>query len=131
MQSSKEALRAARQLLKLSAVEGKIDADRVKKIVSGLIEKKPRGYLAIINAYQRQLRLELKKRHAVVESAVALSDELTSSLTADLKKKHGDDITIEFKTDESLVGGMRVSFGSDVWDGSVRSRLDNLSSSLK
>ncbi len=33
---------------------------------------------------------------------------------------------MEFKSNPGLLGGMRVRVGSDVWDGSVKNRLERL-----
>ncbi len=126
MKVSKDALRAARQLMAVTLVDGRIDEQRAKKIVSAIGEKKPRNYLGILTAYQNLLRLEVEKRSAVVESAQALSPEVSEQVTKGLKGKYGDDLTAEFKTNPDLIGGMRVKVGSDVWDGSVKARIDRL-----
>ncbi len=36
------------------------------------------------------------------------------------------DLTTEFGVNRELLGGMRIRVGSDVWDGSVRHRLESL-----
>jgi F-type H+-transporting ATPase subunit delta len=46
------------------------------------------------------------------------------------KQNSGSDITIEFRTSPALLGGLRVKLGSDVWDGSVNSRLAAFSQQL-
>ncbi len=130
MKVSKDAIRTARQLLKASFSNGSIDSARAKQFVSQVAEKKPRGYLAILSVYLRLIRLEMEKRHAVVESAHPLNGSLRDGVIADLKSKYGEDLTMEFQTTEELVGGMRVRVGSDVWDGSVRGRLDRLADQL-
>jgi F-type H+-transporting ATPase subunit delta len=48
------------------------------------------------------------------------------SVIADLKKKYGDQVEAEFALDPELLGGMRIQVGSDVWDGSVKNRLERL-----
>ena len=78
----------------------------------------------------RLLRLEVEKRHAVIESATDLGDDLRNSVTDDLKKKYGDDVTTDFSISESLIGGMRIKVGSDVWDGSIKARIERLRESL-
>lgn len=127
MKSSKEAIRAARQLFRMSLVDGTLDMERVKTIIRKLSEAKPRGYMGTIAQFHRLLRLELEKRHAVIESAEALTPELAGQVTADMKRKYGEDVTVEFKVTPSLLGGMRLKLGSDVWDGSVKNRLERLS----
>jgi F-type H+-transporting ATPase subunit delta len=49
---------------------------------------------------------------------------------ANLKKKYGGDLTAEFVVNPQLLGGMRIRVGSDVWDGSVRNRLERLQQQL-
>ncbi|MCH1505788.1 MAG: F0F1 ATP synthase subunit delta [Verrucomicrobiales bacterium] len=127
MKVSKDALRHARALFQSCASEGKLDIDRVKMIVKRVGEEKPRGYLGILTAFQRLIRLDLEKRHAIVESAEKLSDDLKDGVLNDLKARYGDDVTSEFKVAPDLLGGMRVRVGSDIWDGSVKTRLDQLS----
>ena len=126
MKVSKIALRTARQLLNATVVNGAIDSERAKAFVKKVGEKKPRGYLQVLTAYETLVRLELDKRHATVESASELGADLQSSVMADLRKKYGKDLTFDFQTNPDLLGGMRVKVGSDVWDGSVRARLQQL-----
>ena len=114
MKVSKDALRHARALFQSCSKDGKLDLDRVKMIVKRVGEEKPRGYLGILTAFQRLIRLDLEKRHAIVESAEALSDGLKEDVLKDLKARYGDDVTSEFKIVPELLGGMRVRVGSDI-----------------
>ncbi|CAN5337380.1 hypothetical protein BH23VER1_BH23VER1_02690 [soil metagenome] len=130
MKVSKDALRSARQLLGATLVDGRIDGERARKIVTAIKEKKPRNYLGILTAYINLLRLEFEKRRALVESAQALSPEVTDQVTKGLQQKYGQDLSTEFKTTPALLGGMRVKVGSDVWDGSVKARIERLADSF-
>ncbi len=127
MKGSKDAIRTARQLLKASFAEGRIDAGKVGAIVKHLASEKPRGYLRILEAFHRMLRLEVEKQHALIETADGLDAGLQNQVVSDLRGKYGADLTTEFKVNPELIGGMRVRVGSDVWDGSVRGRLTRLS----
>ena len=40
------------------------------------------------------------------------------------------DLTTNFIVNPELLGGMRIRVGSDVWDSSVRNRLQRLAQSL-
>ncbi len=126
MKGSKDAQRIARQLLKATVENGEVNSSTVKAVLRKLATDKPRGYLGVISAYAHLVRLELEKSHAVIESASPLGGTLEASVVADLKKKYGEQITSEFKSNPELLGGMRVRVGSDVWDGSVRNRLERL-----
>ena len=126
MKGSKDAQRIARQLLKATVINGQVDGGTVKTVLRKLATDKPRGYLGVINVYAHLVRLELEKSHAQIESASPLVAALEAELVAALKKKYGEQITTEFKTNPDLLGGMRVRVGCDVWDGSVRNRLERL-----
>ncbi len=130
MATAKENQRTARKLFTASMEDGKLNVDSVRKIVAKLSSEKPRGYLALINAYWRLVRLELEKSQALVESATPLTPELKKQVQADLEKKYGDQLNIEFTEDEELLGGMKIKVGSDVWDGTVKNRLERLSGKI-
>lgn len=126
MKISKEARRVARQLMKLTLRDGQVDTAVVRRVVDGLKRDKSRGYIGKIVAYSRLVRLELDRRHAVVESARDLDAASRESVGAALKKKYGAGLTLDFSVNPALLGGLRVRVGSDVWDGSVKGRLDRL-----
>ncbi len=126
----KASVRTARQLFKFCFSEGKLDTSRVQQVARKLIAEKPRDYLNILKQLTRLVRLETDKSRAVIESAADLRPDIRGQVEADLRKKYGDRLTFEFKINPDLLGGMRVKVGSDVWDGSVKARLDRLSTSL-
>ena len=130
MKISREARRMARELYGFSLVNGRLDAGRVSEISERLVTEKPRGYLQALNELSRLVRLELDRRHAIIESASPLDEASAASVADTLKSKFGSDITTEFRTTPSLLGGLRVKLGSDVWDGSVNSRLVAFSQQL-
>ena len=130
MKINKEVRQLSRQILRASFTDGRLDRGKIATLVQSLITKKPRNYLAILQNYKRLLRLEIEKRHAKIESAKELSNDVSAKILAKLKQKYGDDLTAEFIVDPNLLGGLRVRVGSDVWDGSVRNRLERLQQQL-
>jgi F-type H+-transporting ATPase subunit delta len=126
MKSSKESRKISRHLLRLSFTDGKLDEEKVSHMVQSILSEKPRHQLDILKDYQRLLRLEVEKRHAVIESATPLNGSMGDQIVANLKSRYGDDLTTEFRTNPELLGGLRIKIGDDVWDGSVRSRLSQL-----
>lgn len=130
MKINKETRQVSRQLLQASFKDGQLDRARVSQLVRALIEKKPRNYLKILDAYKRLLRLEEEKRSATVESATEIAPDAAERLTEELKKKYGADLNTKFVVNPELLGGMRIRVGSDVWDSSVRNRLQRLQQQL-
>ena len=131
MKIDKNSARAARQLFRACVdANGRLQNNRIKSVVSKLAETKPRGYLAILSAFERLVKLEVQKRRAIIESATVLSAELDGQIRADLQKKYGDDLEFDLRVNPDLIGGLRVQVGSHVWDGSVRAKLESLRSNL-
>lgn len=130
MKLNKEIRRLSREMLRASFTDGQLDQGRVASLVQSLIAKKPRRYIDILQNYKRLLRLELQKQHAVIESATELEPKVSADIASRLKRKYGEDLTTEFIVEPGLLGGVRVRVGSDVWDGSVRNRLQRLEQQL-
>ena len=126
MKSPREARKTARSLFRGCLTEGKLDADRVRAVADALATDKPRGYMSVLQSFLRLVRLELDRRHVVIESAAPLTAAETTELRADIERTHGTDLTFETAIRPELIGGLRVRVGSDVWDGSVRTRLEAL-----
>src|SRR5206468_9723039 len=127
---NREIRRPPRALLRQSFTDGQLDHGRIASLVESLIARKPRNYIAVLNHYRRLLRLEVEKRRARVETASELDSETGSKLVANLKKKYGNDLATEFFVNPQLLAGMRIQVGNDVWDGTVRGRLERLQQQL-
>jgi F-type H+-transporting ATPase subunit delta len=130
MKIPKQARREAKELFRNSVVNGVLDENRVRQIVTKVAALKPRGYLAILSHYQRLVQLEIERRTAKVESAVALSPEVQADVTNKLSRIYGQGLNISFAQNPALLGGLRIKVGSDVYDGSVEARLQSLAESF-
>lgn len=130
MKISKEARKLSKRLFNGSFSDGKLDGAKVSAIAKTVIDQKPRKYTEILKNYQRLIRVEVAKRHAVIESAAELAGDLRNQLLGTLRSKYGADLTTEFKVSPELIGGLRVKIASDVWDGSIRGRLSRLENNL-
>ncbi len=62
---------------------------------------------------------------AEVRSAYVLSDDELRRIAAALSKRYGRDLHLNTIIDPDVVGGVKVSVGGDVIDGSVSSRLED------
>ena len=111
-------------------MDGLLDENRVREIVRRVLESKPRGYLAILNHFERLLKMDLERRTALVESAAPLPTDLQSRVQTDLARSYGPGLNISFAQNPALIGGMRIKVGSDVYDGSVKARLTALEESF-
>jgi F-type H+-transporting ATPase subunit delta len=130
MQSKRQITRTARRLFRLCVVGGALDETRVRKVVERTIASKRRGVTVILSRFERLVRLDRERHTAVVESATPLPDPVRADILASVATVHGAGIETSFADNPALIGGMRVKVGSDVYDGSVRARLDAIESGL-
>lgn len=126
MKISKQARRDAKQLFRSCLINGLLDADRVRKAVQAVISQKPRGYVAILSQFARLVKLDEDRRTARVESANALTPEQQAGVAGNLARKYGQGLNISYSQNPALLGGLRIQVGSDVYDGSIRARLETL-----
>ena len=126
MKISKQARRESKHLFRDCIANGVLDENRVRQVVSKVAELKPRGYIQILSHFQRLVKLEIERRTAKVESAAVLSPEMQTEVKNKLSGIYGQGLNISFTQNPALLGGLRIKVGSDVYDGSVQARLENL-----
>ena len=130
--------------LKSAFTNPSISQDDKEKVLNGLIEKtKPgvttanflrvmlrNGRLTEISEINTKFASVLEERSGVVSanitSARELSEKQKSEVLLNLELLTGKRMTLDFKTDESLIGGMVTRIGSTVYDGSVKTQLQEL-----
>ena len=130
MKISKQNRRDAKQLIRGSYVNGLFDNDRALQTVTEVLAVKPRGYMGILEHFQRLIKLDEARRAAKIESAVPLPPDVESTFKTNLERRYGKGLQFNFVHNPALLGGVRVQVGSDVYDGSVAARLNSLKDSF-
>lgn len=105
--------------------DGSIDEQGVRELVNLLVARKPRNYIGILARLQRLVELAIEERAVVVESATPLADR-GASVFADLERRFGAASSTVYAENPELVGGLRIRRGSNIWDGSISTRLQRL-----
>lgn len=85
----------------------------------------------IARAYEELAERAAGTMRAEVTSAAPLPDTYYAQLQKALEQATGRKISIEKKTDPSLIAGVVTRVGDQVFDGSVRTRLSELKEALK
>ena len=130
MKISKLAQREARRLFRSCQVNGLRDDNRVRQSVAWLLAEQPHGYVEILSRLYRLVKLDLAQRAARVESATLLPADLQADVTNQIRKIYGAGADITFSQNPALIGGLRIQVGSDLYDGSVKTRLEKLEQSF-
>jgi len=111
-------------------LQGNVDETRARQVVREVLSTRRRGYVPLLVQFQRLVKLEHDRHLASIESALPLSPDLQSRTRESLRSAYGKGVATQFAQNPDLIGGMRIQVGCDVYDGSVRSRLELLERSL-
>jgi F-type H+-transporting ATPase subunit delta len=130
MAADKQTKLLAKQLFKLTVVNGEVSAERVAGVLGWIEKHQPRRPLALLQQYHRLVANEFAKSRAVVEHAGAVSDATLQSIAAAMSKKYSRSVTSVAKPNPALLAGLRVRIGSDVYESSVAGQLASLSASV-
>lgn len=117
----------ARQLFKLSFVDGRISSEQVAGVLAYVEKTHAANAVAILKTYQRLVAAELAKGSAIVEHAGPVSESTLAAIAASLSTRYGRPVTATAKADPSLLAGLRVRIGDDVFESSVSGQLAVLS----
>ncbi|MDO4409959.1 MAG: F0F1 ATP synthase subunit delta [Akkermansia sp.] len=127
MKIGKDTQTMARRLFRLCLDGDTLVEDNVRHIASQIVARKPRNYVALLNAFYEQVRYAVQRRTVTIESAVTLTDDERRAIYEKLSSKHGENLYYHWLVNPELIGGIRIQIGDDVRDGSVKARIDRLS----
>jgi F-type H+-transporting ATPase subunit delta len=117
----------ARQLFKLSIVNGVVSPDRVAGVLQYIEKHAPAHSVLALKAYRRLIATELAKSEAMIEHAGAVAAPALTAIAATMTKKYGRTITPATRPNPKLLAGLRVRVGDDIYESSVSSQLATLS----
>jgi len=123
MKTPRQAQREARQLFRLCLVDGTLDENRARLVVQQVLAAGRSGSLAVLSRFQRLVKQDRARHSAEIASALPLPPHIRAEVEASLARQYGAGLMTSFVEDPSLLGGMRLRAGSDVYDGSVKGGL--------
>jgi F-type H+-transporting ATPase subunit delta len=85
----------------------------------------------ISDAFGKLADAKAGRVRGTVTSAAELADAEKKKITDALAGTMGKQVTVDFKVDANLVGGVVVKIQDLVWDGSVRTQLERLRQTLR
>ncbi|HRE06785.1 MAG TPA: F0F1 ATP synthase subunit delta [Opitutaceae bacterium] len=126
----KKTQQTARQLFKLSVVDGVVSAERVAGVLAYIEKTEPARSLALLKSYQRLIATELAKSEAIVEHAGPVADAALSAIGSSMSRRYGRTVTPHARRNDALLAGVRVRVGDDIYESSVAFQLATLSASV-
>jgi F-type H+-transporting ATPase subunit delta len=91
---------------------------------------RPRAIDAMVEHFAALVRRERGISLAQVRSAFPLEEAQRKAVAARLREITGTEIELTEHVDPSLIGGIAVRIGDELYDASVRSRLERLRARL-
>jgi len=85
----------------------------------------------IIRAFNMLAAHHRGETTAEVTSAHPLNDDQVAALRANLKNRLGRDVAVDLSVDPTILGGLVVKVGSQMIDGSIRTKLNTLAQAMK
>ncbi len=85
----------------------------------------------VITAFRMLAASYRGEASADVITAHPLSDDQVAALKAKLKTRVGRDVAVSLHTDPAILGGLIVKIGSQLIDGSIRTKLNTLAHAMK
>jgi len=128
MKTPRQARREAHELWQICAAGGVLDEARARAVAGQIVQSRHGGSHAVLKHFLRLLRLDQEARTAIVASAAPLDPAVRAEIEHGLARLHRRGLETRFVVDPSLIGGLRVQIGCDVYDGSVRGGLAALES---
>lgn len=85
----------------------------------------------VIRAFETLLSAHRGETRAEVTSAFPLTKTQATALSKQLKARTGRDMALDLSVDPAIMGGLIVKMGSQMIDGSLRTRLNTLALAMK
>ena len=120
----------AKSLIKLCFDKGDFSEERVSAVLAVLEKNPPRNYASVLKALGKLVKREIANQTADVEHAGALSPAAVASIASKLSAAYGRTIKVQTRQNDSLIAGVRVRVGCDVYESSIAGALQELQSSL-
>lgn len=124
---------SARQVADLFvSLSGEPGDSELASLIGVLAENERLGVLAQIKDIYEQLKsADEGVKEAVVFSAYPLDKAQLEQLMHQLEPHFGSKLQPRVEVDASLIGGVKVAVGDQVFDASVRGKLDAMATALK
>jgi F-type H+-transporting ATPase subunit delta len=86
---------------------------------------------AVIRAFNLLAASHRGEITAEVTSAHPLDDDQVDAIRQNLRTRMGRDIAVDLSVDPAILGGLVVKIGSQMIDGSIRTKLNTLAQAMK
>ena len=130
MNRDQKITKLAKKLLGLSKDNGVVTESKVAKVLAGFQQVQHRRHLTVLKTFLNYLRREVALQTAVVSTPTRLSDDALKAIEVQFSKLYNRPVNTVTQLDTSLIAGVRVRVGDDVYDASIAGCLQRIAESV-
>lgn len=131
MQTKRALQKQAKKLLQLSLNEaGAIEKKRVDQVLAYIANQPSTEQLPLLRAYKRLLERYQQAHTATIATSSSASKELITTLSNEIIKQYGKDMTIITTEDSSIIAGVKVTVSDVIYDNTVASKFAAIKESI-
>lgn len=130
MTRDKKIRQFAKSLVELSRENGVVTEPGVAEVLGGLKKAELRQKLLVLKTYLYYVRRAVAEQTAVIATPGALSPDTLSAIESSFSKLYARPISAATVADPSLIAGVRIRVGDDVYDASIAGRLKRLAENV-
>lgn len=121
----------SRQLARLILDGGEASLSELKPALERILAGRsgPTARVFLKN-FRKEVERQLRARTLVIESASELSENLVESVRDQFQKTHESPLQVVTRVNASLIAGIKVQLGDNIYDATVANQLLSLSKSL-
>ncbi len=126
MKYFKKDLKIAKNIFETSLEDGRVNETKLLSWISKIRKLGPKTGSRLLQALLKLVSAHYQRQTLVVESVDHLQPRYLNSINNIFKEKLGKPLRTEFRKNESLVAGIKITVGDTVWDYSVSNSLESL-----
>lgn len=129
MRNRKLLLKLVQKAVDQSFEKDRIDGSKVKKIVETFKRQSLNEAVFCLENYLKLLRQEFSRRQVVVYSASKLNTDEQEQIMRQVNLKFQIS-NLKFEVDPSLLGGVKIKIGDDIYDNSVSAKVNKVKEAI-
>ena len=130
MKRDQKITKLAKKLVELSKDNGVVTESKVGEVLAGFQQVQHRHHLTVLKTFLNYLRREVALQTALISTPIGLSDDALRAIEEQFSKLYNRPVSAVTQQNTSLIAGVRVRVGDDVYDASVAGRLQRLAESV-
>jgi F-type H+-transporting ATPase subunit delta len=108
---------------------GKVDQQKVVQTLSSLREEPPLQHLEVLKAFLQLVNRRIASYKGVLEFNGGDGQKLAKNLCT-VESDHHSNSELDTSENKSLIAGLRLRIGDDVYEDSIANRINNLRKAL-